>query len=73
VFTFAQLNYRKKEGYVGPDGLKNLFNDPEKNVDKPDFKIEHKAPGRKNYVFDLRTIGEEEATPGPKALIKIEK
>ena len=73
VFTFAQLNFRKKEGYVGPDGLKNLFNDPEKNVDKSDFTIEHKAPGRKNYVFDLRTLGEEEATPGPKALIKIEK
>jgi hypothetical protein len=73
VFAFALLSNKKKDGYIGPDGLKNLYNDPEKNADKPDFKIEHKAPGRTDYAFDLKTAGETEAAPGPKALTKIEE
>jgi hypothetical protein len=72
VLLFAQLTNKKKEGFIGPDGLKNLYNDPEKNATKPEFKIEHKAPGRSDYAFDLKTAGEETAAPGPKALTKIE-
>jgi hypothetical protein len=71
VFAFAQLNFRKKDGYMGPDGLKNLYNDPDKNATKPDLKIEHKAPGRTDYSFDLKTAGETEAAAGPKAVTKI--
>ncbi len=72
VVTIAQLTYRKKRGYTGPDLLKNLYNDPEKNATVEQFKIEHKPPGRRDYSFDLRVAGEEPvATPGPKALTAI--
>jgi hypothetical protein len=71
VFTFAQLTYKKKDGYLGPDALKNLYNDPDKNATKPDFKIDHKSPGRTDYSFDLKTAGEETASAGPKAVTKI--
>jgi hypothetical protein len=72
VVTIAQLTYRKKRGHIGPDLLKNLDNDPEKNAKVEQFNIEHKPPGRRDYSFDLRVAGEEPvATPGPKALTAI--
>ncbi len=46
VVVFAVLTDKKKHGYVGPDELKNLYNDPEKNEKIPEFKIDHKAPER---------------------------
>lgn len=71
VVVFALLADRKKEGLVGPDGLKNLYNDPEKNETIPEFKIGHKAPGKTDYHFDLKLAGNENPTPGPKALTSI--
>ncbi len=68
VFVFAILTDRKKKGLVGPDQLKNLYNDPEKNEKKEGFKIEHKSPGKTDYTFDLAVAGQEEATPGPKSV-----
>jgi hypothetical protein len=72
VVTIAQLTHRKKRGYTGPDLLKNLYNDPEKNAKVDQFNIEHKAPGKRDHTFDLRVAGEEPVdTPGPKALTAI--
>lgn len=71
VVTIANLKYKKRDGRVGPDGLKNLYNDPEKNANIPEFKIDHKAPGKSDYEFDLKVASKDEATPGPKALTKI--
>jgi hypothetical protein len=72
VVAIAQLTYRKKRGYIGPDGLKNLYNDPEKNAKVDQFNIEHKAPGKTNYAIELKLEGEEPVSnPGPKALIAI--
>jgi len=68
VFVFALLTDRKKKGLVGPDELKNLYNDPEKNETKQGFKIDHNA-GKTDYSFDLAVAGQEEATPGPKSVI----
>jgi hypothetical protein len=59
VITFADLIYRRKGGYRGPDGLKNLYNDPTQNAKQAEFRIEHRAPGRPDYQFDLRVAGEE--------------
>ncbi len=68
VLLFARLK-RSKNGYVGPDGLGNLYNDPDKNLEKPGFVIEHKRPGRTDYAFDLKTRGVDPiSTPGPHAL-----
>jgi hypothetical protein len=67
VFVFALLTDRKKKGLVGPDQLKNLYNDPEKNEKRPGFKIDHNGP-KTDYSFDLVVAGQEEGTPGPKSV-----
>lgn len=71
VFVFTMLTDKKKKGLVGPDQLKNLYNDPERNEKREGFKIEHKAPGKKDYTFDLAIAGQEQATPGPKAVTRL--
>jgi hypothetical protein len=71
IVTFAKLR-KKRGGYVGPDGFHNLYNDPEKNqTEYPDFKIEHQAPGKKDYAFDLKIAGREAVPATPKALTHI--
>jgi hypothetical protein len=72
VVTFAVLHDTRKSGVVGPDGLKNLYNDPEKNARIPEFKIEHKAPGKSDYLFNLAVAGETAVSqPGKFALTGI--
>lgn len=69
VVTFAMLA-ESKRGLLGPDRLKNLYNDPEQNRDVPEFHIDHKPPGRKDYTFDLKVNGKDAVqTPGKFALI----
>jgi hypothetical protein len=58
VATFAELAYSKNRGYHGTDGLKNLYNDPAKNAKLPEFNMDHRAPGRTDYAFDLKVAGE---------------
>jgi hypothetical protein len=68
ILTFAMLTENKK-GLFGPDQLKNLYNDPDKNKANPDFHVDHKAPGRKDYAFDLKVKGKEAVErPGKFAL-----
>ncbi|HEV3299456.1 MAG TPA: hypothetical protein VG055_07435 [Planctomycetaceae bacterium] len=45
--------------YVGPDGLNNLYNDPEKNKDNPNFVVQIADPGRTDYDFNLELAGKE--------------
>jgi hypothetical protein len=72
VLTFAALQHNKKKGWHGPDQLKNLYNDPDVNAKKTEFKIEHHSPGRTDYLFDLPLAGQEAvAAPGPKAITQI--
>jgi hypothetical protein len=72
VVTIARLKYVKRQGYIGPDGLNNLYDDPEVNQGRPEFIIEHRTPGKTDYVFDLKIAGEEPVqTPGPKALTEL--
>jgi hypothetical protein len=69
VVSFAMLDKNGNKGTLsGPDGFKNLYNDPEKNITVPDLVIDHQAPGKSDYKFDLKLAGKEEAQPGPKAL-----
>jgi hypothetical protein len=52
--------------------LKNLYNDPEKNANVPEFNIEHKPPGKRDYAFELNVVGEEPVlNPSPKSLVAI--
>jgi hypothetical protein len=57
--------------FVGPDALKNLYNDPEKNKNNKDFVINITPPGRTDYAFDLKVEGKEPATPGKLALTQL--
>jgi hypothetical protein len=69
VITFAESSYNRSRGYHGPDGLKNLYSDPVKNAQQSEFRIDHHAPGRTDYTFDLKVAGEtpiELPAPGPR-------
>ncbi len=69
VMTFAILKRAGKKGLKGPDLLKNQFNDPDVNQKINEFVVDHKAPGKRDYVFNLVTAGKEPVTaPGPHAL-----
>jgi hypothetical protein len=70
VVTFAQFEYNKKKGLVGPDQLKNLYNDPDKNAQKTEFVIDHQS-GKTDCVFKLEVQGKEAETPGPHSLTEV--
>ncbi len=65
AFARFKTSRRAKEG---SDLLNNLYNDPEKNAVRSEFKIEHADPGKSDYLFDLKLAGLDPATPGPKAI-----
>ena len=67
VVTFAVFKFSGKRGLLGPDQLKNLYNDPDKN--QQNFSIDHQAPGKSDYVFNLEMAGKQAAQPGPHALV----
>ncbi|HEX4072436.1 MAG TPA: hypothetical protein VHX68_14745, partial [Planctomycetaceae bacterium] len=67
---FAELRHNSRMGFFGPDGLKNLYNDPDVNSKKPEFVIDHQAPGKTDYTFNLSVAGEAPpSAPGPKAFV----
>ncbi len=73
VIVFAQLTLdRTDDSYRGPDALKNLYSDPDKNATNPEFSIKHEAPGKSNYVFNLAVAGQEAVSePGPRSVTTI--
>jgi len=71
IVLIAEMKYKKRRGYQGPDQLKNQYNDPDKNASLKEFTIEHAAPGKKDYEFALTTSEGEAAAPGPKSLTTI--
>jgi hypothetical protein len=71
VVTFAVLRVTN-QGLLGPDQLNNLYNDPDKNAQNPEFNIVHQAPGKEDYLFDLKVAGQEGVRmPGPNALTEL--
>jgi hypothetical protein len=71
VVTIVQFTFNKKRGLMGPDQLKNLYSDPEKNALVNDFVINHQPPGKRDYVFNLEIEGKEAGTPGPHTLTEL--
>src|SRR5579862_8320729 len=61
VVLFDRFRYDKRTGYNGPDGFKNLYNDPDKAA--PEFVIDHQSPGKSDYAFDLKIAGRDAASP----------
>jgi hypothetical protein len=81
VITFAQLHLPRGRGrnslggsrmlqqYIGPDDLKNLYNDPQKNKNDQAFLVNVEPPGRTDYEFNLSVAGKEPVvTPGDYAV-----
>ena len=61
----------KQPGYHEPDALKNLYNDPDKAKDNPQFNVTVRAPGKSDYTFDLKLEGEEQAAnTGPNSVTR---
>jgi hypothetical protein len=71
ILTFAILRAKGKIGDIGPDKLNNLYNDPDKNSTIPEFVIDHQAPGKSDYRFNLDVAGKEGLTAGPHALTEL--
>jgi hypothetical protein len=60
------------DGFGPPDDLKNLYNDPEKNAQIPEFNLDVEAPGKADYVFRLTIEGKQPVTtPGAHAFTAI--
>jgi len=74
VVLFAQLTSSRGRGLVQPDGLKNLYDDPEKNSQDKDFVVTVTQPGKTDYEFNLSLAGKDPVkTPGPHAVTEILK
>ncbi|HEV8072398.1 MAG TPA: hypothetical protein VGP76_32065 [Planctomycetaceae bacterium] len=70
VMIFAQLQCNARMGFSGPDGPNNLYNDLDVNGEKTQVAIDHQAPGKTEYEFNLSVAGETPpAAPGPKAFV----
>ena len=54
----------------GGDGLKNLYNDPDKNAKEERFQINLTSPGKTDWTFDLAVAGKDPVTtPGEHAVM----
>ena len=56
---------------MGPDGLKNLYSDPEKNKNEKEFNIEVAEPGKGDYEFNLSIAGKEGVPVGQYAVRRL--
>ena len=63
VMLFAELQYRPPRSFHGADGLNNLYNDPDVNAQKSQFVVDHQAPGKTDYEFNLAVAGETPPRP----------
>ena len=70
VLAFAVLRRKGQGNFIGPDSLNNLYNDPDVNAKNfPQFAIDHQAPGKKDYQFNLEVAGKDPITSaGPHAI-----
>ncbi len=66
--TFGVFEHRAKFGFIPPDKLHNLYSDPDANAKLREFVIDHKAPGKTDYHFNLEVAGKGPVEPGPHAL-----
>lgn len=68
IVTLAQLKQKRDRGFVGPDQFENLYSDP----DSSDLKIEHMAPGRTDYLFEVQVAGRDPVNnTGPRAVTRL--
>jgi hypothetical protein len=56
LFSLARMQHGPRQ-YDQPDELKNLYNDPEKNLKQDTFKLDVQFPGKEDYRFALAVAG----------------
>jgi hypothetical protein len=72
VVLFAELRHGRPGHFRGPEVLKNLYNDPDKNGAIEGFKVDLSPPGKTGQVFNLEIAGKEPvASPGSRAIVKV--
>ena len=73
VLAFAVLRRKGPGNFIGPDGINNLYNDPDVNAKShPELVIDHQAPGKTDYQFNLDVAGQPTVTtPGPHAVTNV--
>jgi hypothetical protein len=56
VATFAVFRRKGTGTFVGPDQINNLYNDPDRNANTPEFVIDHEKPEKKtiNSIWKSR-------------------
>ena len=57
--------------FQGPDELKNLYNDPDKNRKLDEFNLKLPNPEKADYNFDLTVANKDQAQAGPNAVTTI--
>ncbi|HXY37715.1 MAG TPA: hypothetical protein VEI07_26050 [Planctomycetaceae bacterium] len=73
IVLFVALKHSllgRQQGYHEPDALKNLYNDPDKNEQNPQFNVEVTEPGSSDHQFNLALEGKMPGTPGPKSITR---
>jgi hypothetical protein len=72
VLAFAALRRKGPGNFIGPDALNNIYNDPDVNAKShPEFVIDHQAPGKTDYQFNLEVAAQAPVTsPGPHAVTR---
>jgi hypothetical protein len=75
VVCFLQLpgsfRFGGASGWHGDDGLKNLYNDPDKNKDNKEFAVEIAPPGKADWQFNLDLANKEPGAPGPNSITQL--
>jgi hypothetical protein len=77
VVTFALLHplgLKARDGYGGPDEMKNLYNDPDVNAKNKEFNVNVTGAGKGDYHFNLELAGKDAVpAPGAHAVVQAEK
>jgi hypothetical protein len=75
IVCFLQLpgsfRFGGTSGWHGEDGLKNLYNDPDKNKENKEFVVDVALPGKTDWQFNLDVANKEAGTPGPNAITQL--
>jgi hypothetical protein len=73
IVLFTAMKPHRGGAFSGPDGLNNLYNDPDENKKNASFQVDLTGPGCTDCSFDLVLAGHSPAEPGPRAVTKIDR